>query len=367
MNKLKPVNGNELSYARIIGTGGIGSGLFFRLHGNQTLGRNESRLGKLVPCKDYCKQHIILHYISVLLGAEPGGKFNVFPIGRVGDDVQGGQLVCEMKKAGMVIDNVLTTCGASTLFSVCFQYPDSSGGNITTSESASSRVTTQDIDAFFETLEKDQKREIILAAPEVPIPARIRLLETGRDRGSLNVASVLSSEVNEFKSLGGYEKVDLLALNNDEARTVAGINDESADSKKIADACARILNNANPSMMIAITDGPHGSYCYSDGFMEHVPSLSAEVASTGGAGDAFISGIMTGLCCGLPFIKGKNDSFFSQTPLESAAELGTLIASLSVTSPDTINHDINAKSLYDYAMRKGVIFSPDFLTVFAKK
>jgi sugar/nucleoside kinase (ribokinase family) len=264
MNRLKPVNGDELSYTRIIGTGGIGSGLFFRLEGNHTLGRNESRLGKLVPYKDYCKQHIILHYISVLLGAAPGGKFNVIPIGKIGDDSQAKQLLCEMKNAGMVIDNVLTVCDASTLFSVCFQYPDSTGGNITTSDSASGRVSPEDIDSFFGGFEKDTGKEIILAAPEVPISARIRLLETGRARGSFNAASVLSGEVDEFKLLGGLELVDLLAVNNDEARAIAGISDEAIDSRTIADACINILRTAITSMMIAITDGTLGCYFHSD-------------------------------------------------------------------------------------------------------
>ncbi|HEX6907174.1 MAG TPA: hypothetical protein VF154_11240, partial [Terriglobales bacterium] len=46
-------------YRRLIGIGGIGSGIFFALDGEHTLGREESRLGKLLEVRDYCKLHII--------------------------------------------------------------------------------------------------------------------------------------------------------------------------------------------------------------------------------------------------------------------------------------------------------------------
>ena len=50
----------------MIGTGGVGSGSFFALDGNQTLGREESRGGRFLDCQDYCKLHIISHYVKVL-------------------------------------------------------------------------------------------------------------------------------------------------------------------------------------------------------------------------------------------------------------------------------------------------------------
>ena len=61
---------NENSpYHKIVGVGGIGSGIFFALEGNHTLGRNESRTATLLPVRDYCKLHIVLHYVAKLLGA----------------------------------------------------------------------------------------------------------------------------------------------------------------------------------------------------------------------------------------------------------------------------------------------------------
>ena len=55
-------------YRALIGTGGIGSGMFFALDGNHTLGREESRSGHFLDRRDYCKLHIVSHYVCRLLG-----------------------------------------------------------------------------------------------------------------------------------------------------------------------------------------------------------------------------------------------------------------------------------------------------------
>jgi len=39
----------------VVGTGGIGSGVLFKLNGGHTLGRNESRLAELTNYRDYCR------------------------------------------------------------------------------------------------------------------------------------------------------------------------------------------------------------------------------------------------------------------------------------------------------------------------
>ena len=54
-------------YRAMIGAGGIGSGAFFALDGEHTLGREESRSGRLLDRRDYCKLHIISHYVKALL------------------------------------------------------------------------------------------------------------------------------------------------------------------------------------------------------------------------------------------------------------------------------------------------------------
>ena len=61
----------EAPYRRLVGVGGIGSGIFFALEGDHDLGRNESRPGRLLDVRDYGKLHIVAHYPGSSLGRAP--------------------------------------------------------------------------------------------------------------------------------------------------------------------------------------------------------------------------------------------------------------------------------------------------------
>jgi len=365
MTCLQPISQDGLAFNHIIGTGGIGSGIFFSMNHDHTLGRNESRMATLLHYKDFCKQHIIMHYVSVLLGAKPNGLFQSFPIGKVGKDDIGKSLVKKIKAAGMDTRNVTIIDNYSTLFSVCFQYPDNTGGNITTENSASSKVSPGDISGFFKEFAfLNGTREIILAVPEVPLQTRIKLLEYGRKRGSLNIASVLSSEVNDFINMDGFKMVDILSINIDEAQSIARLIDQPVTGTVIIEACVKTLKEINPGVSILITDGPNGSYCYTKNYRQFTPIIEVPVISTAGAGDAFLAGVIAGLCCGLPLCKGPGDPGDSSTLFESAAELGTLLGSYSVTSADTIHPNADTETLYRFAMKNKVKFGRDFSIAF---
>ena len=100
-------------YDVVVGTGGIGSGIFLALEGNRTLGREESRPADLLDQRDYCKLHIVCHYVRRLLGPEVA----VLPIGKVGRDDAGRAVLEEMRATGL--DTALvTTSTRPTLFAV---------------------------------------------------------------------------------------------------------------------------------------------------------------------------------------------------------------------------------------------------------
>ena len=89
-------------HTQLIGVGGIGTGIFFDLASDDSLGRNESRAGRLLDVRDYCKLHIVIHYVATLLGARiSGSPFHVVPVGRVGNDAAGCQLIKEMAEGGI--------------------------------------------------------------------------------------------------------------------------------------------------------------------------------------------------------------------------------------------------------------------------
>src|SRR5215470_1911834 len=163
-------------YRQLVGVGGLGSGCFFTLEGNDTLGRNESRRGALLNVRDYCKLHIVAHYVAKLLGSEHG-CFPIVPVGKIGNDASGASVCCEMRDVGIDTRFVKFVAGKPTLFSVCFQYPDGGGGNITTSNSAAAALAGKDLDHAKGLFGSRGKRTIALAAPEVPIEVRRRLLE----------------------------------------------------------------------------------------------------------------------------------------------------------------------------------------------
>ena len=96
-SKLDP---DQTRFQCMIGVGGIGIGKFFALNGNHTLGREESRLGHFLNQRDYCKLHIISHYVQTLLGPQ----FVTIPVGKVGDDEWGHTLLEELGKVFLQIE-----------------------------------------------------------------------------------------------------------------------------------------------------------------------------------------------------------------------------------------------------------------------
>jgi len=335
MHRLVPlkVNIDNCRYQALVGVGGIGSGSFFALRGNHTLGREESRGGRFLDRRDYCKLHIISHYVKSLLGPE----FPTIPIGQVGNDDVGKRLLSEMEDVGLEMRHVKVSPEDQTLFSFCFVYPDGSGGNMTTDDSACAKV-----DAAFVTQAEAEFRRytgfgIALAAPEVPLEARQRLLELGTEFGFWRVASFVAEEIYAARQMGMLEQIDLLALNVDEAAAAAGISpEEEQDSiSEIVEAAVERLRAMNPRLLVSITAGKNGSWSWDGDTLVHVPAKPVEMVSTAGAGDAHLAGIIAGLVAGLR--------------MPHAQELGTLVAAHSVTSPHTIDKRIDSGSLRAFA------------------
>ena len=329
----------SLRYTGIIGTGGIGSGKFFVLNGDHTLKREESRSGHFLDVIDYCKQHIILHYIKVLLGP----SFSVIPVGKIGDDDIGQILYNEMTETGFVMNRVEKVPYVSTLFSFCFYYPDGSGGNLTTDNSASSQVD----DAFIETagieIEKFGTKGIIMAAPEVPLLARQKLLELGKQHGLFCAASFTTEEINYALDAGILKNVDLIAINIDEASAVVGSIADETNMTSIVQSAIQKLQVHNKNIMASITAGKQGSWCWDSHQLNNFPAIETEATSTAGAGDAFFAGILCGLALRLH--------------LFDAQQFASLVAGLSVTSLHTIHKGVDRQSLYKFLHTSDLTFS----------
>ncbi len=196
--------------------------------------------------RDYCKLHIIFHYVSVLLGAQPSGDpFRVLPIGKVGADAAGERMLKEMSAAGMDVRFVDTATDRPTLLSVCFQYPDGAGGNITTTGSAASTLAAGDLDPAARFLASLDGGYLAICAPEVPLESRKRLLEIASRHGAFRAASFTRAEIPAARAAGMFELLNLVALNEDEASSFGGKFHAEAP-EPFLESCRQALAGHNP-------------------------------------------------------------------------------------------------------------------------
>jgi sugar/nucleoside kinase (ribokinase family) len=337
----------------MIGVGGIGTGMFFALDGDATLGRNESRPGRLLDVRDYCKLHIIAHYVAVLMR----GGMGVMPIGKVGDDAAGRRLIEEMTAAGMDVRFVQTAPGLPTTLSVCFQYPDGSGGNITTGNGASASLHPRDIDSVEPVLAAHRGEFIALAAPEFSLDCRWHMLELAGRYGGLRVAAFASAEVPEALDRGTLCHVDILSVNEDEGTAFAQQEFDAARPEAFLRTLAREVRNEadGRDLRILLSAGKAGAYACESGHWYFIPALPVEVASTAGAGDALLGGTLAGMAMGLPFaIDRPRRSALAGSRVASAVDLGTILAAMSVTSPHTIHPEADLPHLRAFAKEHGI-------------
>lgn len=343
----EPLNAAAFCYSGLVGIGGIGAGSFFELNGDETLGREESRSGHFIDRRDYCKLHIIAHYVATLLGP----KFPVVPIGRVGDDGVGRRLYGEMQATGLVMRRVEIASGEPTLFSFCFVYPDGSGGNMTTDDSACSRVDAGFVNGAEEEFERLAGQGIALCAPEVPLEGRAQFLRTATRHRLFRAASFTSEEMPRALADGLVAQVDLLGINRDEAAAVLGREGEGVPSTELAAQAVDRLSQENPLLQVLTTAGGEGSWSWDGSELRYLPCLDVSVESTAGAGDAHFGAAIAGLAAGLP--------------LADAHHLAALVASFSVTSRHTIAPGADRDALRELARQKGAKLPASVLALLA--
>jgi sugar/nucleoside kinase (ribokinase family) len=264
---------------------------------------------------------------------------HVIAIGKVGNDSEGKRLLEEMQQAGIDTRFVEVDPENPTMYSVCIQYADKSGFNVTSSNNASGAVTPQYINDCIDSISGGiDSRTIVLAAPEVPVETRIAMLERGKSSGSFCAASILKEESEAFEQLGGFELCDLLSVNEDEAQAISRKKD--TDKLEIVKACYNRLAKRNPHIALIVTVGGNGSYCVRNNVIEHIPAKSSAVVNTAGAGDAYIAGVLCGLTLGMPLQYPQGEKNIIR-----ATDFGTLLAGLSVESKHTIAENIDKNDI----------------------
>jgi len=348
-----PISG----FTHVVGIGGIGTGVAFQLEGDHTLGREESRPGALLPSRDFCKLHIVEHSIAAMMGATATAPFRVAAIGVVGNDAAGATVVAEMNAAGIDTAWVRKDAERPTLFSVCYTYPDRTGGNITASNSAAAALSEADIAQCANTLRSLGKRCIALCLPEVPLDIRHKFLNLATECENFRAASLTLEEIAAARKLGFFSRLDLLALNQEEASAVVGYECTAATREGFLADCVATLTALQPTIRIVMSAGGEGAYGFANGAWSFCPAPRVPVASTAGAGDALLGGVLAALAAGLPLTHSAGfQKSAGMAEIDSALELGVLLASFSVTSPDAIHFGSNLDELEKFGRAVGVSF-----------
>lgn len=336
-----------LRYTHVFGVGGIGTGMLIELDGNHTLARTESRMGQILDARDYCKLHIVEHYIAVLTKSADGGSpCKVVAIGNVGDDEAGSTLLREMVNTGIDTRHVKIEPRERTLFSVSFLYPDKSGGNITISNTAAKKLALPQIESCGAELASSGEHGIALCLPEVPLQAREDFLRIASECGNYRIASFAAAEMRDVCDRNMLSHVDLLALNQEEAAALAHLHCIDGGPADILADCMDIALAANPQMSIIVSAGAEGLDVFSDGKWSHRAAVQAKVISTAGAGDALLAGVIAGIVSGLPIIRDDH------THCNDAIGIGLLVAAFSLTSPHSIHPSFTIEALREFVKDK---------------
>ena len=346
----------RLPFQQLVGVGGLGTGIFFSLEGEHTLGRNESRPGKLLDVRDYCKLHIVSHYVAKLLGTQ---SFRVFPVGKIGNDAAGQFVLRGLADVGIDTGFVQTVTGRPTLFSVCFQYPDGSGGNITTNNSAADELCAKDLEEVDSLFASNGSRTIALSLPEVSLELRRHFIQLATRKGAFRAASFVSTEIAAAKELRLFEQLDLLSLNEGEAGELIGDTFVSENPESFLKQCVRFVEAGYPHLQIVVSAGKAGACAVSCKRSNYCPAPQVEVASTAGAGDCLLGGILAAMARGVPLLNSRSPrKTLAERPLETALEFGVLLASYKVTSPHTIHPDTSFPALVRFANERGIELAP---------
>jgi sugar/nucleoside kinase (ribokinase family) len=165
----------------------------------------------------------------------------------------------------------------------------------------------------------------------------------GKQHGLFCAASFTTEEINFALDAGIMTNVDLISINIDEASAVVGSFVNETNMTSIVQSAIQKLQIRNKNIMVSITAGKQGSWCWDSHRLNNFPAIKTEATSTAGAGDAFFAGILCGLTLGLH--------------LFDAQQFASLVAGLSVTSIHTIHKGVDRHSLYKFLHTSDLTFS----------
>ena len=338
----------------VVALGGIGWGHVFRVHGRETLGRNESRGAWLLPARDFCKLQVVSHWLARLtewLTPRP----RIVAVGAIGVDPDSQGLLNELSSAGVDVSQVEFSRRRPTTYSVAIQYPDGSGCNLTATNGASALVSARTVTSAIRHVGQWNHALLGLCLPEVSMTARAALIRALRDSHGYVVASFTTAELAHHKTRSLLRSTDLLAINAEEAASLMGRPLRMDHAQGFLAGLASRVSAFNPNLDVILTCGSAGAYVLAGGRWDYCPAPEVACVSSAGAGDALLAAVLAARLGGLPL---ANPSAFGRTlsarGINCALDFGVLAATDKIRSIDTIPPVVSLARLSDLARQLGV-------------
>ena len=221
-----------------------------------------------------------------------GGEAAVLPVGKVGDDALGQELLDFYREQGLATDLVARSAAQPTGTALIQVEREGGQNSIVVVVGANGDFMPDDMAAV-----PLQAGDILLSQFEVPLDCIDALFRRGRSLGTVNILNPAPAKPIDGSLLG---LVDILAPNETELALLSGaaITEGSSDGE-IA-AVARALAG-RPDQKIVVTLGPRGALAVVAEETLRVPGRPVTPVDTTGAGDCFVGTLAAALARDLSF------------------------------------------------------------------
>jgi pseudouridine kinase len=241
----------------------------------------------------------------------------------VGNDDEGRRLLEETRQAGVNVEQIVISNTRRTGIYLAIL---NAIGDMDVALSGMDILEELNIQYLESKMEVIKNSEIVVFDTNIPKDSIKYIVELCYNNNIPVVAEPVSIDKAK-KLIGVLDKIDYVTPNKEELESISGVkiaNDE--DMKK----AVKYLRQKGVKNVI-VTLGERGVYISSEEVEKFIEPYQAEIVDATGAGDALTAGLVYGI--------------FNGYTLDVSAKLGLAAASLTISSPYTVNPFLNENQL----------------------